>query len=119
MPKDAFDPVVSTLSSSGGAGDANAQGIAVKAGDLIGHLGSFEPSSASSPSATRMAHIEAFCDESVESTSDDVDRITKGINPGLFSHKPNQPISAEIWRTFKIDEITSHSFIIGGDCNNA
>ncbi|MFM0327989.1 SH3 domain-containing protein, partial [Caballeronia glebae] len=67
MPEDAFDRVVIALSSSGDAGDANAQGIAVKAGDLIGHLGRFDSLSASSPSATRMAHIEVFCDESVKS----------------------------------------------------
>ncbi|SAK55282.1 EF hand domain-containing protein [Caballeronia temeraria] len=67
MPEDAFDRVVSTVSPSGSAGDANAQGIAVKAGDLMGHLGRFDSLNANSSSTTRMAHIEVFCDESVKS----------------------------------------------------
>ncbi|BBU27058.1 hypothetical protein BTHE68_07920 [Burkholderia sp. THE68] len=67
MPDDAFDRVTVTLSSSGSGSDANAQGIPVKAGDLIGHLGRFDSLSASPPSATRMAHIEVFCDESIKS----------------------------------------------------
>lgn len=66
MPDDALDRVVITL-SSGGASDPNAQGIPVKAGDLMGHLGRYDSLSASPPSATRMAHIEVFCDESVKS----------------------------------------------------
>ncbi|KXU93678.1 hypothetical protein CR51_28805 [Caballeronia megalochromosomata] len=66
MPDDAFDRVVVTL-SSGGAHDAHAQGIPVKAGDLMGHLGRYDSLNASPPSATRMAHIEVFCDESVKS----------------------------------------------------
>ncbi|BBU29941.1 hypothetical protein BTHE68_36750 [Burkholderia sp. THE68] len=67
MPDDAFDRVVVTLSTSGDASDANAKGIAVKAGDLMGHLGRFDSLSTSPPSATRLAHIEVFCDESVKS----------------------------------------------------
>ncbi|WP_162068637.1 hypothetical protein [Burkholderia sp. THE68] len=67
MPDDAFDRVTVTLSSSSSGSDANAQGIPVKAGDLIGHLGRFDSLSASPRSATRMVHIEVFCDESIKS----------------------------------------------------
>ncbi len=66
LPDDAFDRVMVTL-LAGGADDANAQGIAVKAGELIGHLGRFDSLNANPPSATKMAHIEVFCDDSVKS----------------------------------------------------
>ncbi|GAB5095809.1 hypothetical protein YK56LOC_15250 [Caballeronia sp. HLA56] len=69
MPDDTFDRVVVTASTLDSAGDASAQGIPIKAGDLIGHLGRYDSLNAGS-SATRMAHIEAFCDDSVQTFID-------------------------------------------------
>ncbi|MDR5799558.1 chitinase [Caballeronia sp. LZ001] len=69
MPDDTFDRVVVTASTLDSAGDSSAQGTPIKAGDLIGHLGRYDSLNAGS-SATRMAHIEAFCDDSVQTFID-------------------------------------------------
>ncbi|WP_193101076.1 glycosyl hydrolase 108 family protein [Burkholderia sp. Z1] len=58
-----FDRVVVTT-DQGAPGDAS--GIPVKAGDLIGHLGRYDSLNQCS-SGTRMAHIEVFCDDSIQS----------------------------------------------------
>ncbi|MDR6497492.1 putative chitinase [Burkholderia ambifaria] len=58
-----FDRVVVTT-GQGAAGDT--LGIPVKAGDLIGHLGRYDSLNQCS-SGTRMAHIEVFCDDSIQS----------------------------------------------------
>ncbi|MDR6503410.1 putative chitinase [Burkholderia ambifaria] len=58
-----FDRVVVTTGQSA-PGDAS--GIPVKAGDLIGHLGRYDSLNQCS-SGTRMAHIEVFCDDSIQS----------------------------------------------------
>ncbi|QFS40021.1 glycoside hydrolase family 19 protein [Burkholderia cepacia] len=57
-----FDRVVVTT-GQGAAGDM--PGIPVKAGDLIGHLGRYDSLNECS-SGTRMAHIEVFCDDSIQ-----------------------------------------------------
>ncbi|MGU7840351.1 hypothetical protein ACV22V_12865 [Burkholderia sp. AW33-5] len=57
-----FDRVVVTT-GQGAAG--NTPGIPVKAGDLIGHLGRYDALNQCS-SGTRMAHIEVFCDDSIQ-----------------------------------------------------
>ncbi|WP_202967908.1 glycoside hydrolase family 108 protein [Burkholderia pyrrocinia] len=57
-----FDRVVVTT-GQGAPGDAS--GIPVKAGDLIGHLGRYDSLNQCS-SGTRMAHIEVFCDDSIQ-----------------------------------------------------
>ncbi|PXX30377.1 putative chitinase, partial [Burkholderia pyrrocinia] len=44
----------------------DASGIPVKAGDLIGHLGRYD-SLNQCTSGTRLAHIEVFCDDSIQS----------------------------------------------------
>ncbi|SFY17260.1 Predicted chitinase [Burkholderia sp. NFPP32] len=58
-----FDRVVVTT-GQGVPGDAS--GIPVKAGDLIGHLGRYD-SLNQCTSGTRLAHIEVFCDDSIQS----------------------------------------------------
>ncbi|NTX26552.1 glycoside hydrolase family 19 protein [Burkholderia pyrrocinia] len=58
-----FDRVVVT---TGQDAQGDAPGIPVKAGDLIGHLGRYDSLNQRS-SGTRMAHIEVFCDDSIES----------------------------------------------------
>ncbi|WP_175909519.1 glycoside hydrolase family 19 protein [Burkholderia metallica] len=58
-----FDRVVVTT-GQGAPGDAS--GIPVKAGDLIGHLGRYD-SLNQCTSGTRLAHIEVFCDDSIQS----------------------------------------------------
>ncbi|WP_277183582.1 hypothetical protein, partial [Caballeronia sp. BR00000012568055] len=84
MPDDAFDHVVVTLTES------NPQGIAIKAGDLVGHFGTYTslnllPSSANpSVPSTRMAHIEVFCDDSIKSF---IDQNRAWVS--AHSHDPN------------------------------
>jgi len=58
-----FDRIVVTT-GQGVPGDAS--GIPVKAGDLIGHLGRYD-SLNQCTSGTRLAHIEVFCDDSIQS----------------------------------------------------
>ncbi|SAL76527.1 EF hand domain-containing protein [Caballeronia arvi] len=69
MSDDVFDHVAVIASVSGNAGDANIQGLPVKAGELIGHLGRYDPLN-SGASPTRMAHIEVFCDDSIKTFID-------------------------------------------------
>ncbi|CAN0625850.1 protein of unknown function [Burkholderia multivorans] len=66
MPDSAFDRVVVTASAVCRPDDPEGAGIPVKAGDLIGHLGRYD-SLNQCTSGTRMAHIEVFCDDSIES----------------------------------------------------
>ncbi|UVE67612.1 glycoside hydrolase family 19 protein [Burkholderia pyrrocinia] len=58
-----FDRVVVTTDQ--GSPD-DTPGIPVKAGDLIGHLGRYD-SLNQCTSGTRLAHIEVFCDDSIQS----------------------------------------------------
>ncbi|RQR67610.1 glycoside hydrolase family 19 protein [Burkholderia sp. Bp9126] len=58
-----FDRVVVT---TGQGAPRDTSGIPVKAGDLIGHLGRYDSLNQRS-SGTRMAHIEVFCDDSIQS----------------------------------------------------
>ncbi|TCW85566.1 hypothetical protein C5O80_10315 [Burkholderia sp. SRS-46] len=58
-----FERVVVTT-GQGTPGDTS--GIPVKAGDLIGHLGRYDSLNQRS-SGARMAHIEVFCDDSIQS----------------------------------------------------
>jgi predicted chitinase len=62
IPDSMFDRVIVTTGDPQGEGG----GIPVKAGDLIGHLGCYD-SLNQCTSGTRMAHIEVFCDDSIES----------------------------------------------------
>ncbi|KVU66720.1 glycoside hydrolase family 19 protein [Burkholderia ubonensis] len=68
FPDSMFDRVIvttdQTLSSSDSQGDGG--GIPIKSGDLIGHLGRYD-SLDQRTSGTRMAHIEVFCDDGIES----------------------------------------------------
>ncbi|KML60495.1 chitinase [Burkholderia cepacia] len=63
-----FDRVIVTTNQTCTKGDPQGDGggIPVKAGDLIGHLGRYD-SLNQSTSGTRMAHIEVFCDEGIQS----------------------------------------------------
>lgn len=63
-----LDRVIVTTDQMGSETDAQGGGggIPVKAGDLIGHLGRYD-SVSQCTSGTRMAHIEVFCDDSIES----------------------------------------------------
>ncbi|KVO98352.1 hypothetical protein WJ83_01010 [Burkholderia ubonensis] len=68
FPDSMFDRAIvttdQTLSPSDSQGDGG--GIPIKSGDLIGHLGRYD--SLDQPtSGTRMAHIEVFCDDGIES----------------------------------------------------
>ncbi|KVO48519.1 glycoside hydrolase family 19 protein [Burkholderia ubonensis] len=68
FPDSMFDRVIvttdQTLSPSDSQGDGG--GIPIKSGDLIGHLGRYD-SLDQHASGTRMAHIEVFCDDGIES----------------------------------------------------
>ena len=68
FPDSMFDGVIvttdQTLSPSDSQGDGG--GIPIKSGDLIGHLGRYD-SLDQRTSGTRMAHIEVFCDDGIES----------------------------------------------------
>jgi lysozyme family protein len=68
IPDSMFDRVIvttdRTCTNSDPQGDGG--GIPVKAGELIGHLGRYD-SLNQCTSGTRMAHIEVFCDDSIES----------------------------------------------------
>ncbi|MCC8392452.1 glycoside hydrolase family 19 protein [Paraburkholderia sp. MMS20-SJTR3] len=68
IPDSMFDRVIVTTNRTCTASDAQGDGggIAVKAGDLIGHLGRYD-SLNQCTSGTRMAHIEVFCDDSIQS----------------------------------------------------
>ncbi|WP_249173257.1 hypothetical protein [Burkholderia dolosa] len=61
-----FDRVIVTANQTCTKGDPQGDGgILVKAGDLIGHLGRYD-SLNQCTSGTRMAHIEVFCDDSIQ-----------------------------------------------------
>ncbi|WP_260427492.1 hypothetical protein [Burkholderia stagnalis] len=60
FPDSIFDRVIVTTASQ------KAEGIPIKAGELIGHLGRYD-SLNQCTSGTRMAHIEVFCDDSIQS----------------------------------------------------
>ncbi|MGU7775354.1 glycoside hydrolase family 19 protein [Burkholderia sp. MR1-5-21] len=59
IPDSIFDRVIVTTTSQ------KAEGIPIKAGELIGHLGRYD-SLNQCTSGTRMAHIEVFCDDSIQ-----------------------------------------------------
>ncbi|WP_322082525.1 hypothetical protein [Burkholderia sp. BCC1972] len=58
-----FDRVVAVTDQ---VNPGNPPGIPIKAGDLIGHLGCYD-SLNDRTSGTRMAHIEVFCDDGIQS----------------------------------------------------
>lgn len=68
IPDSMFDRVIVTTNQMCTKGDPQGDGggIPVKAGDLIGHLGRYD-SLNQCTSGTRMAHIEVFCDDSIQS----------------------------------------------------
>ena len=63
-----FDRVMVTTEQTSRPGDlqGTSGGIPIKAGDLIGHLGRYD-SLNERTSGTRMAHIEVFCDDDIQS----------------------------------------------------
>ncbi|MDN7424699.1 hypothetical protein [Burkholderia dolosa] len=66
IPDSMFDRVIVTANQTCTKGDPQGDGgIPVKAGDLIGHLGRYD-SLNQCTSGTRMAHIEVFCDDSIQ-----------------------------------------------------
>ncbi|MBR8299555.1 glycoside hydrolase family 19 protein [Burkholderia dolosa] len=66
IPDSMFDRVIVTANQTCTKGDPQGDGgILVKAGDLIGHLGRYD-SLNQCTSGTRMAHIEVFCDDSIQ-----------------------------------------------------
>lgn len=66
-PDSMFDRVIVTANQTGTKGRPQGDGgISVRAGDLMGHLGRYD-SLNQNTSGTRMAHIEVFCDDSIES----------------------------------------------------
>ncbi|WP_429294977.1 glycoside hydrolase family 19 protein [Paraburkholderia sp. CI3] len=68
IPDSTFDRIVVAMNQTCSPGDPQGTGggISVKAGDLIGHLGRYD-SLNQGTSGTRMAHIEVFCDDSIQS----------------------------------------------------
>ncbi|MDN8010198.1 glycoside hydrolase family 19 protein [Burkholderia multivorans] len=68
IPDSMFDRLIVTAARADtqerSTGDEG--GIAIKAGDLIGHLGRYDPLDERAP-ATRMAHIEVFCSDDIQS----------------------------------------------------
>ncbi|CAM2177245.1 Calcium-binding protein [Paraburkholderia sacchari] len=67
IPDSIFDRVIVTTNQTCSPGDPQGTGggIAIKAGDLIGHLGRYD-SLDRCAAGTRMAHIEVFCDEGIK-----------------------------------------------------
>ncbi|MDR8729184.1 glycoside hydrolase family 19 protein [Burkholderia pseudomultivorans] len=66
-PDSMFDRVIVTANQTCTTGNPQGDGgIPVKAGDLMGHLGRYD-SLNQNTSGTRMAHIEVFCDDSIQS----------------------------------------------------
>ncbi|MCA8389071.1 hypothetical protein [Burkholderia multivorans] len=66
-PDSTFDRVIVTANQTCPKGNPQGDGgIPVKAGDLMGHLGRYD-SLNQCTSGTRMAHIEVFCDDSIQS----------------------------------------------------
>jgi len=68
IPDSMFDRVIVTTDQMSTKSDPQGDGggIPVKAGDLIGHLGRYD-SLNEGTSGTRLAHIEVFCDDSIQS----------------------------------------------------
>ncbi|KVO88790.1 hypothetical protein WL21_14450 [Burkholderia ubonensis] len=67
IPDSTFDRVIVTANPTCTKGDPHGDGgIPVKAGDLMGHLGRYD-SLNQCTFGTRMAHIEVFCDDSIQS----------------------------------------------------
>ncbi|NIE55018.1 MULTISPECIES: glycosyl hydrolase 108 family protein [unclassified Burkholderia] len=68
FPDSMFDRVIVMTEQAGQSGDSRGirGGIPIKAGDPIGHLGRYD-SLNECTSGTRMAHIEVFCDDSIQS----------------------------------------------------
>jgi hypothetical protein len=66
IPDSMFDRVMVTANQTCTKGDPQGDGgMPVKAGDLIGHLGRYD-SLNQGATGTRMAHIEVFCDDSIQ-----------------------------------------------------
>lgn len=67
FPDSMFDRVIVMTEQAGQSGDSRGirGGIPIKAGDPIGHLGRYD-SLNECASGTRMAHIEVFCDDSIQ-----------------------------------------------------
>ncbi|WP_345812100.1 glycoside hydrolase family 19 protein [Paraburkholderia sp. PREW-6R] len=67
IPDAMFDRVIVTTDQTCTQGDQQGTGggIPIKAADLIGHLGRYD-SLSQGTSGTRMAHIEVFCDDSIQ-----------------------------------------------------
>ncbi|WP_233411623.1 glycoside hydrolase family 19 protein [Paraburkholderia kururiensis] len=68
IPDSMFDRVIVTTNQTCTKGDPQGDGggIPIKAGDPIGHLGRYD-SLNQCTSGTRMAHIEVFCDDGIQS----------------------------------------------------
>ncbi|MCC8403891.1 glycoside hydrolase family 19 protein [Paraburkholderia sp. MMS20-SJTN17] len=68
IPDSMFDRVIVTTAQTCTKSDPQGDGggIPVRAGELIGHLGRYD-SLNQCTSGTRMAHIEVFCDDSIQS----------------------------------------------------
>jgi predicted chitinase len=68
FPDAMFDRVIVTAEQTGQTGDPGGTGggMSIKAGDLIGHLGRYD-SLSECTSGTRMAHIEVFCGDGIQS----------------------------------------------------
>ncbi|MGF6965250.1 hypothetical protein OKW43_002255 [Paraburkholderia sp. WC7.3g] len=67
IPESNFDRVIVTTDQTCSLGDPQGiqGGVPIKAGDLIGHLGRYDSLNGCT-SGTRMAHIEVFCDDSIQ-----------------------------------------------------
>ncbi|MGF6968974.1 hypothetical protein OKW43_006002 [Paraburkholderia sp. WC7.3g] len=67
IPESNFDRVIVTTEQTCSPGDPQGTqgGVPIKAGDLIGHLGRYDSLNGCT-SGTRMAHIEVFCDDSIQ-----------------------------------------------------
>ncbi|AXF22845.1 hypothetical protein CUJ89_20290 [Burkholderia pyrrocinia] len=67
IPDSTFDRVIVTAAEVCRPGDPQGTGgIPIKAGELIGHLGRYD-SLNQCTAGTRMAHIEVFCDDGIQS----------------------------------------------------
>ncbi|MGF6968582.1 hypothetical protein OKW43_005610 [Paraburkholderia sp. WC7.3g] len=67
IPESNLDRVIVTTEQTCSPGDPQGTqgGVPIKAGDLIGHLGRYDSLNGCT-SGTRMAHIEVFCDDSIQ-----------------------------------------------------
>jgi predicted chitinase len=98
IPDTIFDRVIVTTDQVCAKTDpqGNGGGMPIKAGELIGHLGRYD-SLSQGVSGTRMAHIEVFCDDSIQS-------FLEGSRAWINEHSPHK----EDWEAVGLPSDPTH-----------